>query len=152
MKHLVLVATTAVALLGACSAPAQMQQKPTKESRAPEATVRPQDDLFRSVNGAWLESAEIPKDRPSYGAFYALGDKAEEDVHAILEVASKGTNAPGTNAQKVGDLYAAFIDEARVNELGFRPIASELAAIEAIATKKDLVVRLAELQKIGVPG
>ncbi len=53
-----------------------------------DTSVRPQDDFFRYVNGAWLETAEIPADRTNTGVFLDLRDKAREDVHAIIEEVS----------------------------------------------------------------
>lgn len=44
-------------------------------------------DLYQTVNGPWLDSHVIPSDRGVDGTFHALRDKAEEDVHAIVETA-----------------------------------------------------------------
>ena len=51
-----------------------------------DKSVRPQDDLFRYVNGHWLETTEIPADKSNYGAFSALADQAEKDLRAIIEL------------------------------------------------------------------
>ncbi len=117
-----------------------------------DRAVRPQDDLYRAVNGGWLAKFEIPSDRGGYGSFTALGDKTEGDLKAIIDEASKATNPPGSNMQKVGDLYLAYMDEKRANELGLKPIAAELGAIDAIATKTDLVKQLGVLARIQVSG
>jgi predicted metalloendopeptidase len=111
--------------------------------------VRPQDDLFRAVSGAWLASTEIPADRSGFGAFEHLREKTENDLHAIVDAAQ---GEPGSEGRKVADFYAAYMDEKRVEERGLAPISSELAAIDAIETKADLVKRLAALQRIGVSG
>jgi putative endopeptidase len=117
-----------------------------------DRTVRPQDDLFRAVNGAWLGRTEIPADQSSYGSFAILAEKAESDVRAILEEARAATNAPGSEAQKVADLYASYLDQDRADALGVAPIASELAAIDRIESTADLTRTLAALARIGVPG
>ena len=106
----------------------------------------PQDDLFRAVNGAWLAKTEIPADRPDYGVFGILAEKAEKDLREIIEgCAAAKDNAPGSERQKMGDLYASFMDEARAEQLGIEPIAGMLAAIDGIKSKADLVRTLAEL-------
>ena len=46
--------------------------------------IRPQDDLFRHVNGPWLANTPIPDDKPSYGAASILRDAAEEAVRDIV--------------------------------------------------------------------
>jgi putative endopeptidase len=140
-------------------------RRPTAASAAPaplasgieranfDKAVRFQDDLFRAVNGAWLAKTEIPPDRSDYGAFAALAEKAEKDCRAIIEgCAAAKDNTPGSERQKVGDLYASFMDEARAEDLGIRPIAAKLAEVDAIHTKADLMRTLAGLSKIGIAG
>jgi len=118
-----------------------------------DPAVRPQDDLYRHVNGAWLAKAEIPADRAMYGAFVRLVDKAEADLRAIIEAAAeKPDHRAGSVEQKVGDLYASFMDEARADKLGQEPIADVLGKVDAIQDKAGLVRTLAELQRGGVGG
>ncbi len=118
-----------------------------------DPSVRFQDDLYRAVNGTWLKKTEIPADRADYGAFTALIDKAEADLHAIIEeCAAAKDNPPGSERQKVGDLYSSFMDEDRAEKLGMTPILPRLAAIDAVKTKEDLVHALAEKNKLGVGG
>lgn len=80
--------------------------------------IRPQDDLYLHVNGAWMDSAEIPSDRPSDGAFYRLRDQSEANIREIIEESAKANSTPGSEARKVGDLYASFMDEATIEKLG----------------------------------
>jgi putative endopeptidase len=118
-----------------------------------DPSVRPQDDLFRAVNGAWLAKTEIPADRAEYGSFSLLTDQAEKDVLAILEECAKDASAaPGSEKKKVGDLFASYMDEQRAEQLGIEPIAGKLATIDQIATKTDLVRVIAELGSSGVGG
>ncbi len=114
--------------------------------------VRPQDDLFRHVNGSWLETAEIPDDRASDGAFHHLRDQSELRVRALLDALAEHDHEPGSEAQQVGDLYASFLDEARIEALDLEPIAADLAAIDAVATPAELARLLGELARSGVPG
>src|SRR4051812_1328873 len=73
--------------------------------------IRPQDDLFRHVNAGWLRSHEIPADKASWGAFSELSDSTRERVKAIIDgTVQDGTQRPGSEAQKIGDLYASFLD------------------------------------------
>ncbi len=118
-----------------------------------DKSIRFQDDLFRAVNGSWLAKTEIPADRSEYGVFSILAEKAENDLREIIDsCAAAKDNAPGSERQKVGDLYASFMDEARAEKLGIEPIAPRLAAVDAVATKADLIRTLAELSKFGVSG
>ncbi|HWU31441.1 MAG TPA: peptidase M13, partial [Marmoricola sp.] len=72
--------------------------------------IRPQDDLFGHVNGTWLETAEIPSDRASWGPFVTLADEAEEHVRVIIEEMAAGKVA-SEEASKIGDLFASFMGE-----------------------------------------
>ena len=114
-----------------------------------DKNVRPQDDFFRYVNGAWLDRTPIPADKPTYGSFDVLFDKTEVDLRAIVEEAGRTGGPPGSDARKIGDFYTSFMDETRVESLGMKPLARELATIDAIATKADLARSFARLLKLG---
>ena len=99
--------------------------------------IRPQDDLFGHVNGRWLDSATIPDDRSSWGPFVMLADQAEEHVREIIEACAQG-RIEGEEARKIGDLYASFMDEERVDELGYSPIVPLLEQVDAITDLPSL--------------
>jgi len=118
-----------------------------------DPAVRPQDDLFRHVNGRWLAEHEIPADRAMDGAFRLLHDQTEEHVRAIITELGEHTSADGgTPAAQVGALYASFMDTERVAALGLDPIRSELERIDAAADRVELVTVLGELQRTGGAG
>ena len=114
--------------------------------------VRPQDDLFRHVNSRWLATAEIPPDRAAHGAFHMLHDQAELDVRAIAEEAAASDAPAGSEARKVGDLWASFMDVDAVDKRDAEPLADDLAAIRAVSTAGELVALLGRLQRYGTPG
>src|SRR6478736_1028859 len=116
-----------------------------------DKTVRPQDDLFRHVNGAWLGTTAIPADKASYGAFDILFDKAQSDLRVIVEEASKVQGKPpGSDGQKIGDFYDSFMDDARAERQGLTPLKSELAAIDALKTKSDVARHFAHFFKLNL--
>jgi putative endopeptidase len=118
-----------------------------------DKSVRPQDDFFRYVNGGWIARTEIPADRASYGSFYVLRDKSESNLRSIIEEAAASTTNPvGSDARKIGDLYASFMDEARADQLGKKPIEADFVRIDAIGDRAALIRTLAEFQRAGVTG
>ena len=131
------------------------------ETAATDSSIRPQDDLFRFVNGGWLATAEIPADRPGSGAFTVLRDEAEAACRQIVEELAEGFSAASpeeasqalaTNRGRVGALYAAFMDEAHLEELGAQPLAEELAPVLAAASKEELARVLGGMMPIGFMG
>src|SRR3954462_5132675 len=101
-----------------------------------DSSIRPQDDLFRHVNGKWIDRTEIPSDKARYGSFYILAEEAEQAVRDIIIEAQSAD--PGTEERKFGDLYASFLDEDRANELGAAPLQPLLAQVDGIATVDTL--------------
>jgi putative endopeptidase len=116
-----------------------------------DASVRPQDDFFTHLNGKWLKATEIPADKSSHGTFMQLRDDSQVHLRAIVEAAQKDRSAKtGTDVQKIGDLYASFMDEARLETLGVKPLAGELQRIRTLKDKKGVPNLVAHLSKIGV--
>ncbi len=103
------------------------------------ADIRPQDDLFRHVNGAWLARTEIPEDKARWGSFHLIAEQAEKDVREIIE---ESTDAePGTEARKIGELFTSFMDTARIEELGATPLAGQLDRVVRRRAPLRLVAR-----------
>ncbi|HEY6451154.1 MAG TPA: M13 family metallopeptidase [Steroidobacteraceae bacterium] len=132
-----------------------------------DSTVRPQDDFYRYVNGKWLDVTDIPPDRPAYGTATKLFDDTERRLRQIIEQAAQRANTAGgeasgseawtdgndaldSDAAKIGTLYNSFLDVARIERLGSRPLAPELARIAAMRSRRDIAALMAHLQQIGV--
>ncbi len=115
-----------------------------------DPSIRPQDDLFRHVNGKWIERTEIPSDKARYGSFYLLAEEAEKAVQVIIQESQSAD--PGTEARKVGDLYASFMDEARAQALGAKPIVGAIAESEKVDSIDSLLSTLGRLERGGSSG
>ena len=116
-----------------------------------EPSARAQDDFFEHVNGKWLKSVEIPADKSSWGAFHKLADDTQPQLRAIIERAVADKNAAaGTEVRKIGDFYASYMDEARLEQLGVAPLKDQLARIAAVKDKAALPALFAQLNRIGV--
>ena len=114
--------------------------------------VRPQDDLFRHVNGVWLRDAEIPADRARFGAFDELRMESEDRVRKIIDECAASAATPGSNARKIGDVYRSFMDEKRIEELGVSPIAKELSEAQSISSIDELAAFLGAQWTRGMSG
>ena len=114
--------------------------------------TRPQDDLFGHVNGRWLTEYAIPADRATDGAFRSLFDRAEEQVRDLITEAAAAGAPEGTDQQRIGDLYASFLDEQTVQSRGVQPLRDELVLIDAAADADALAAVVGQLQRTGVGG
>lgn len=121
------------------------------ETQHIDPAVRAQDDFFTYLNGNWLKNTEIPADKSSWGSFSKLNDDVQPQIRAIIEQAQQDKNAKaGSEARKIGDLYASFMDEKKRDQLGYKPLTAELAKIRAIKDKKALPALFARLSTLGV--
>lgn len=101
-------------------------------------SVQPGDNFFRYANGTWLKSAKIPADRSSTGIFLKVFEQAEKDTAEVIRNAGASHPAAGSNARKIADYYAAWMDTAAIERHGLAPLKPTLAQIDAIASRTDL--------------
>jgi predicted metalloendopeptidase len=115
-----------------------------------DTKVRAQDDFNLYVNGTWLKNTEIPADKSRWGTFNILHEKTQDELRVIVEDAAKKPGRAGSEAQKIGDLYASFMDIKARDAAGLTPLKGELARIAAIKDKKQIPAQIAHFNRIGV--
>jgi putative endopeptidase len=143
---------TSLVLLAALSLASCSQKELTSgiNKKNMDTLVKPGDNFAMYVNGTWMKTAKIPADKSSYGAFDMLYDQSQKDVKAIIEEAAKGSNAEGSDEQKIGDYYASFMDRKGRDAKGIAPIQPELKAIDAIASYDDLAAYFGKANRAGL--
>ena len=97
--------------------------------------AKPGDDFFAYANGSWAKSTEIPADRSSWGTGGEMAELTDKRVAALIQGAGKAT---GTEARKIADYYAGYMDEAAIEAKGLTPLQPTLARIEGINDRKAL--------------
>ncbi len=115
-----------------------------------DTSVRPGDDFYRFVNGAWQARTEIPADRSSWGGFGVLRDLSDQRTRALIEESARQTSAPNSVAGKIGVTYASFMDEAAIERAGATPLKPYLAKIDAIRTPAQLATAFADFGRRGI--
>jgi putative endopeptidase len=151
VKHQLIGAAVLLAL-AACGQ--QSAEQPAAAADAPlvsgidlgdmDKSVRPGDDFFMFMNGAWVAETDLPADKSNYSRFVYLNDEAQDNVKVIIEESASGDFAKGSDEQKVGDLYRSFMDMETRNARGMEPLQPELDRIASIADHDDLAVYFGE--------
>ncbi len=99
--------------------------------------VRPGDDFARYANGRWLDTAQIPPDRASWGSFAMLRERSLQQLHDILDAVPRDS-PPGSNAQKLYDFYHSYLDTEGIEREGLGPAKAVLGAIAAARSHQDI--------------
>ena len=150
-NSLLLAASAALALVAAVPALAEMPATQSPTARPAHAvigawgfdpltmdrSVSPGADFGRYASGGWLDATTIPADRPSWSVAHVLYDESQQQLKSIIEdSAANPSSSP--EAQRVGDFYASYMNEARVEALGVQPLQPQLAAIRGLTTRADV--------------
>src|ERR1700744_389063 len=128
----------------ACAADAPAADKPQfgawgLDISAMDKQVLPGNDFNRYASGDWLARSKPPPDKPMASLRFLMTDRTEERLHDLMNKAAATASAePGDLEGKVGAFYKAFMDEARIDMLGAKPVAAELKAIRAAQGRDDI--------------
>ncbi len=116
-----------------------------------DLSVKPCDDFFHYANGIWMKNHQIPAAYDQWGSFNILAEQNNVVLKGILENAAADASAPqGTNKRKIGDFFAAGMDSAAIEAMGWKPIAGDLKRIDAIKNSKEVEAELALLHALNV--
>jgi putative endopeptidase len=137
-----LAATTA-------SAKADNQQKSGIDKTNMDLAVKPGTDFYEYACGSWMKNHPLPPQYPSFGSFEQLYETNRKQLQDIIVGQSMQQNAPGSLAQKIGDLYAIAMDSIQRNHQGYQPIVPYLDAVKAVQTRPQLLALMAKMYKQG---
>jgi putative endopeptidase len=107
-------------------------------------SVKPGDNFYVYANGGWLKRTVIPPDRSRIGVFNVLDDLSNKRTLTLIEEAGKASSPRGSNAQKIGDLYRSYMDQAGIESRGLTPVEPYLKTVAAIRDKTQLARALGE--------
>ena len=157
MKNYLAVSVCAMMLVG-CEAAEKASDKPVATVLTSginveniDKSVRPQDDFYRYVNGAWLKTAQIPGDKTSWGGFGILRDDSEKNQRTIVEALSiRDDLEAGTEEQKVGDMFASFMNVDAVNATGSEPVKGFIDQLNAVEDIKGFMTFTASMSEFSI--
>jgi predicted metalloendopeptidase len=138
LRALLLAAATAALLLSAAlTAAVPANTASGLDLAGIERAVIPGDDFFRYANGAWIAKTEIPPDRASFGVDAIVEELTRKRTVELIQGAAQHA-AAHSDAAKVGTYYAAYLDEARIESAGLKPLQPALERIEVIKERSEL--------------
>jgi predicted metalloendopeptidase len=103
-----------------------------------DRSVAPGDDFFAYANGAWVKRTEIPGDLGSFGVGHEVAELTDRRTAALIKAAAASKAPAGSDLRKIGDCYAAFMDETRIEARGLAPLQPTLRTIAAITDRQAL--------------
>jgi putative endopeptidase len=109
---------------------------------AMDPSVKPGTDFYLYANGAWYAKAQIPADRNSAGVWIRVTEEVERRTREVLEDAARSKAPAGSPAQKAGDVYASYLDEAAIEARGVAPLAPALERVAKIRDARALATYL----------
>src|ERR1700733_9341718 len=151
-KLLAALASTAFFLPALCL-PAQqpaprpieaMPYSPSLDVTSLDRSADPCVDFYKFSCGGWLKNNPIPADQSGWSVYAKLGNENQQFLWGILEADAKAKNRTPVQ-QKEGDYFASCMNTAAIDALGMKPVAGELAKIDALKTREELAAAIATL-------
>lgn len=114
-----------------------------------DTTAMPGTDFYQFACGGWMASHPLTDEYARFGSFEMLGENNRQQLKGLIEELAAKSSAPGTIAQKIGDLYNMAMDSVKLNQDGAAPIQADLDRIEKINDSKELSQLIAEMSREG---
>ena len=148
MKKLFICTALAIGL-GACTTKESMESKLFANL---DTTQAPGTNFFDYATGGWSKANPITDEYSRYGQFDALREKSREQLKELVLEQAAVKSEPGSNAQKVGDLYNMVMDSTLRNEQGTAPVKPLMDEIAALKNREDIVTLVAKNYRVGIGG
>lgn len=126
--------------------PAALPYSPSLDVNSMDRSVDPCVDLYHYACGGWQKKNPIPPDQTSWSVYGKLYQDNLNFLRTILEQAAADLSARTPVTQKIGDFYAACMDESGAETRGLSPVQPQLEAIAKLKSTKDMAALVGRLQ------
>ena len=151
MRVLVSFCVSFCVLLGLAATPMLAQQAPGFDPGALDRTVDPCVNFYQYACGGWMAANPLPADQSRYGRFDALQERNRTLLKGVLEAAAAKQTGRTSLEQKIGDYYAACIDEKTIEAKGLSALRPDLNRVAAISDRKKITAVVSHMYLIGSP-
>jgi putative endopeptidase len=132
---------------------ASLPYTPSLELKFLDRAADPCVDFYRFACGNWNSLNPIPADQARWNVYSKLATENMQYLWGMLEDYAKPAPGRSPNQQKIGDYFAACMDEAGIERAGTRPIEKGLSEIAALKNAAGLAPLVARLHlDAGLPG
>ena len=150
-NKLFIVAMAATAVI-ACTDKKNMDNHAGIKPENLDTTAVAGNDFYQYACGGWMATHPLTPEYARYGSFDKLAEDNREQLKGLIDEITAAKNTPGTNAQKIADLYNLYMDTVRRDNEGIEPIKPVLARIAAIKDRSQLFKEMVNLTFEGVDG
>jgi endothelin-converting enzyme/putative endopeptidase len=133
----------------ASAAEPELAYTPSLDVTSMDRTADPCVDFYQYSCGGWQQKNPIPPDQTSWSVYGKLYIDNLAYLRALLEQAATEKDRDALT-QKIGDFYAACMNETQVEKLGATPMQPLLNSVQSLKSIKDLPALAAELQMQGM--
>ena len=148
MKRVLLSITVLLIMVTiSCSEQKRTEKTDSIDITSLDTTANPGESFYQYATGGWQEANPIPDEYARYGSFDKLREDNQVQIQALIQELSSVDHPYGSNAQKVGDMYAIGLDSVKLNNDGAAPILPQLKKIDSIWSKDDFILAMVEVSK-----